>query len=359
MKYKITIYLFLMKMKFAILTLFILTLFIQIINLIEVSRIVQSSKFDMLTILHLSILKLPSTINQITPFSIIISTAFFYRYLISNNELVSMRNVGYSIIDIFKPVGFAIFLIGIIFLTFINPFAAFSEKIFESKTSKDLSSYYSIKIKNDEIWIKNMQEQKINFIKFSNVDLKNMTAENIKIIEIDNDKKKFYLAENGKLHNNDLNLQNVYLLNINTENHKIINNLDLKVNFKKHDIIDSISNYKHIPFYNYTQHLNSLKKFNLYSQEVSLFYLSEIFKPFFLIILGFIVMGFASKFKKYENFFKTLFFSISIGFGFFIFNEILTGLAVANYISFLFAYAILILISFIIGLYQSINIEVN
>ena len=55
MKYKITIYLFLMKMKFAILTLFMLTLFIQIINLIEVSRILQSNQFDMLSILHLSI----------------------------------------------------------------------------------------------------------------------------------------------------------------------------------------------------------------------------------------------------------------------------------------------------------------
>ena len=117
MKYKITLYLLSMKIKFFILTLFLLALFIQIINLIEVSRILKSDQFDIFSILYLSLLKLPSTINQITPFSIIISTAFFYRYLISNNELVSMRNVGYSIIDIFKPVGFAIFLIGIIFLS--------------------------------------------------------------------------------------------------------------------------------------------------------------------------------------------------------------------------------------------------
>ena len=68
---------------------------------------------------------------------------------------------------------------------------AFSEKKFELETSKDLSSLYSIKIKNNEIWIKNIQENKINFIKFSNFDLKNMTAENIKIIEIDNNNKTF------------------------------------------------------------------------------------------------------------------------------------------------------------------------
>ena len=359
MRYKITKYLISMKIKFNLLTLFFLAIFIQLINLIEVSRILESSKFDVISILYLSLLKLPTTINQIIPFAIIISTAFFYRYLISNNELISIRNIGYSIIDIYKPVGFAIFLVGIMFLTILNPLAALSEKKFELETAKDFSSLYSIKIKNDEIWIKNIQENITNFIKFSNFDLKNMTAKKIKIIEMNENKIEFYLAESGKLNKNNLNLQNVYFFNINTEKYGTINNLNLNVNFNKSDIINSISNYKYIPFYQYRNHINSLKKFNLYSQEVSLFYFSEIFKPFLLIILGFIVMGFASKFKKYENFFKTLFFSISIGFSFFVFNEIIKGLTVANYISFAFGYVILILISLLIGLYQSINIEVN
>ena len=58
-------------------------------------------------------------------------------------------------------------------------------------------------------------------------------------------------------------------------------------------------------------------------------------------------------------FFKILIYSILIGFIFFIFNEVLRGLTMANYISFLLAYSILIIISIVIGLYQSINIEVN
>ena len=65
--------------------------------------------------LYLSILKLPTSMQEIVPFAVIISTAFFYRNLVTNNELISMRNIGYSIIDIYKPVCFAIFLIGIFF----------------------------------------------------------------------------------------------------------------------------------------------------------------------------------------------------------------------------------------------------
>ena len=76
MRYKITIYLLSLKIKFIIITLFLLALFIQIINLIEVSRIVESSNMNMFTILYLSLLKLPSTINKIIPFAIIISTNY-------------------------------------------------------------------------------------------------------------------------------------------------------------------------------------------------------------------------------------------------------------------------------------------
>ena len=103
MKNKISIYLFLMKIKYILTTLFFISLFIQIINILEVSRIVENQNLDFIKIIYLSLLKLPNTMLEILPFAIVISTAFLYRNLISNNELISMRNVGYSIIVIFKP----------------------------------------------------------------------------------------------------------------------------------------------------------------------------------------------------------------------------------------------------------------
>ena len=186
-----------------------------------------------------------------------------------------------------------------------------------------------------------------------------MTADNIKIIEISKNYKNFYLAKIGKLKDKNLELYDVDIFNIDNEKYKKIKFLNLNINFDNNDIVNSISNYKFVPFYNYSKHIESLKKFNLYSSEVSFYYLSEIFKPFFLIILGFIVMGYASKFKRNENFFKILFFSILIGFVFFVFNEIVTALTIINYIPFWFAYIIMLGIPLILGLYQSINIEIN
>ena len=130
MKNKISIYLFTMKLKYIFLTLFFISLFAQIINLLEVGKIIENKNLNIVTILYLSILKLPTSMQEIVPFAVIISTAFFYRNLVTNNELISMRNVGYSIIDIYKPVCCAILLIGIFFLFIINPIATSFEKNF-------------------------------------------------------------------------------------------------------------------------------------------------------------------------------------------------------------------------------------
>ena len=102
-----------------------------------------------------------------------------------------------------------------------------------------------------------------------------------------------------------------------------------------------------------------LKKFNLYSSEISLHYLSEILKPFFLVVIGFIVMGYSGKFKRNENFFKVLFISILIGFSLFMFKEIIGAISIMYSISFIIAYLIIILIPILIGLYFVTNIEKN
>ena len=70
-------------------------------------------------------------------------------------------------------------------------------------------------------------------------------------------------------------------------------------------------------------------------------------------------MGFSSRFKRNENFFKILFFSILVGFTFFIFKEIITLFTISNSIPFWFAYIIMLGIPLIIGLYQTIKIEIK
>ena len=130
------------------------------------------------------------------------------------------------------------------------------------------------------------------------------------ILLFSNNKKEVTLAKKGTFSKKTFNLEHVTKLNIDNNNYYRSKNEVIDLNFNRSDIIDAISNYKIIPFYKYYNHVENLKKFDLYSNEISLYYISELLKPLFLMIIGFVVMGFSSQFRRNENFFKVLFIHI-------------------------------------------------
>ena len=355
---KINFYLFTLASKYILINLIIITILVLFLNLLEISRILEKENTTLGFFLLLSLLKLPTIISEIIPFVVILSIAFLFKNLITNNELISIRNMGFSILDIFKPIAIAIFLFGLFILLFINPLAANFENNFNTLTSKKYPNMYSIKFINEGMWIKNISDDNNkNYINISKINLDNMNAEEIKILNINNKFNKIIIAEKGEIIDKIFKLQNVSILNINNDKFEKVEFYNLILNFDKSNIIDSILNFKFIPFYKYKKHVNNLKKFNLHSSEVSLYYLSEILKPIFLVIIGFTVMGFSGKFKRNENFFKVLFISILIGFLIFLLKEIVTALTTTMEISFIFSYFIIFMFPLIIGLYQMIRIE--
>ena len=354
----INFYLFTLASKYILINLIIITILVLFLNLLEISRILEKENTTLGFFLLLSLLKLPTIISEIIPFVVILSIAFLFKNLITNNELISIRNMGFSILDIFKPIAIAIFLFGLFILLFINPLAANFENNFNTLTSKKYPNMYSIKFINEGMWIKNISDDNNkNYINISKINLDNMNAEEIKILNINNKFNKIIIAEKGEIIDKIFKLQNVSILNINNDKFEKVEFYNLILNFDKSNIIDSILNFKFIPFYKYKKHVNNLKKFNLHSSEVSLYYLSEILKPIFLVIIGFTVMGFSGKFKRNENFFKVLFISILIGFLIFLLKEIVTVLTTKMEISFIFSYFIIFMFPLIIGLYQMIRIE--
>ena len=334
---KIKLYIFKLTCKYIVLNIIFISILVLFINLLEISRLIdqESSNFNLFILL--SFLKIPSILIETLPFVIIISISFLFRYLINNNELISMRNAGLSIIDIYKPISIAILFFALVSLIFINPIAAKFERQFDSVTSKDFTNIYSIKIINEGLWIKNnLSEEEINFLNISKINMNTMEVEKVKILNINKNKNKYIIANKEKKKKKILHLNEVIIFDV--EN-------------------NSISNYKFIPFYKYKNHVDNLKKFNLYSSEITLYYISEITKPFFLVIIGFVVMGFSGKYKRNENFFKILFISILIGFLAYMLKEFVIAFSTSLDLSYMFSYFIIFSVPFIIGLYQIIKIE--
>ncbi len=356
--YKLNKYLFFLSLKYVLINLLIVSIFIIFLNLIEISRILDKEDRSIVTYLYLTFLKLPTILNEILPFVTIIGITFLIRYLINNNELVSMRNIGYSIFDIYLPIAISVFIIGLFFLLILNPLSANFENKFEDIVNKKDNSLYSIKVSNNEMWIKNnINTDTSSFINIQNIDLKDMIADKVKILLVGNNKNNLIQAKKGIFEKNLLLLENAKFYDIINDEYKEIDIYKLEINFNKKNILNSITNYRLIPFYKYHLHTKTLKKFNLYTPEIGLYYISEVLKPLFIIMLSFVILGFSGKFKRNDNFFKILFISILIGFLIFFFKEIITKLSISLNINFILSYLIIFLFPFIIGLYQVIKIE--
>ena len=207
---KINYYLFNLTNRYLIINFFIISIFIIFINFLELSRVISENDKNLFNFLYLSFLKFPSILNEIVPFVTIISISFLIRNLINNNEFVSMRNLGYSIFDIFLPIAVSVFLVGLFFLLFLNPLSVFMESKYELRLDKKENSLYSIKISDKEMWIKNqIDEFNSSFINIKNIDLKDMKANDIKILLISNNSNKFILAEKGEFKDNIFVLKNI------------------------------------------------------------------------------------------------------------------------------------------------------
>ena len=355
---RINLYLFFLTNKYLIVNFIIISLFILFINLLELSRVLPEDSKSLFNYLYLSFLKYPSILNEIIPFVTIISISFLIRNLINNNELVSMRNLGYSIFDIFLPIAISVFITGLIFLILINPISAMMANKYDLKIDKRDLNLHSIKISNNEMWIKNeIDNQNSSFINIKNIDLKDMNARDIKILLISDQSNKFILAASGEFRENFFSLKNVKYYNFLDESYENLESLEFEINFNKENLLNSISKYKLIPFYKYINHSQTLSKFNLYSEEIGLYYLSEVLKPIFIVVLAFVIVGFTSKFQRNENFFKVLFIAISIGFLIFLLKEIISKLTISLSMNIYLSCLVIFLIPLFIGLYQVIKIE--
>ena len=356
--YKIKIYLLNTSIKYVLINQILILFLIIFINLIELSRVVEKENQNLLNYIYLSFLKIPSIVNETSPFVIIISTAFLFRYLIKNNELIAMRNIGFSIFDIFQPISIGIFIYGLFILLLVNPITAVSEIKYEKYLNNQNENMYSIKFSENNLWIKNKNTNDgIYYINIKNFNIKDMIAKDIEILSIQKDKREFFQSDNGIIKDKNFDLNDVNLFDVLNDKYFYHKKYILNLNFSKESILASNINYKNIPYYNYINHVKTMKKFNLYSSAVGLFYLSEVLKPIFMILLAFVVMSFSAKYKRNDSFFKVLFYAVLIGFAFYVLREIINKFTITFDVNFLFSYLIIFIIPFIIGLYKTIQIE--
>ena len=144
--------------------------------------------------IFLVLLSLPSIIYEIFPFIFLISSQLIFLNLIESGELNTFKNHGLTNFKLIKLIAMVSFLFGIFIITFFYNFSASLQfKYLDLKKDFTNDNKYLATITENGLWIKDEDDEIINFINAKNVTINYL--ENVDIIQLD---KNFNLIKNIK-----------------------------------------------------------------------------------------------------------------------------------------------------------------
>ena len=142
----------------------------------------------------LVILNIPSLIFEIFPFIFLLTSQFFFIYLIENDEINIFKNNGLSNIKLIYLVTVLSFISGIIIITLFYNFSAVLQfKYLDIKKNFTNDNKYLATITENGLWIKDETNNKINFINAKTFSINSLKE--VDIIQLD---KNFNFEKNIK-----------------------------------------------------------------------------------------------------------------------------------------------------------------
>ncbi len=212
-------YLIKLYIKNILIVLFIFLFLIFLIDFIELYRrasdkinLVKSENNFVVTLIYMALLKSPSTLKNILPITILISSIFTFIRWRQNNYFVIVRTIGISLLKTILPICLSVLCIGFFSLVFLNPISNFTNHKF-----KNLEKFYfghkkedSISLSKNGIWIRKKTPDGFLIIKASNMKVNKDVLQKVEIFKFDNSsnfRNKVY-SETAKLDNDKLILNN-------------------------------------------------------------------------------------------------------------------------------------------------------
>ena len=213
--------------------------------------------------IFLVLLNLPSIIYEIFPFIFLISSQFIFLNLLERGELITLKNHGLSNIKLIKLISIISFLSGIFIISiFYNFSASLQFKYLDIKKNFTKDNKYLATITENGLWIKDEDENTINFINARKFNLN--ILDDVDIIQLN---KNFEFIKNIK--SKKANIQkNKWIL----YNSMIIDNNNFVI---KEDEISFFSNFTYNEISSLFSNLSSLtlwKLINLKNDYLSINY---------------------------------------------------------------------------------------
>jgi lipopolysaccharide export system permease protein len=196
---------------------------ILLINLLDEFNFFKSKKdLKFIFFIIFTILKIPNVLINLFPFIVLFGGIVFYLKIYNHNEVISLRVMGYSNIQIILIPALTSFVIGYIIVFLIVPFSSSMLKYYENLRSEYNEEKNLVFVNETGIWILDKSEKEKNIIRIEKISKDFSVISQITIYNYDsyNNFIKRIDATEGIIKDKNWQLNKVHIISSNKKNNK-------------------------------------------------------------------------------------------------------------------------------------------
>ncbi len=288
-------------------------------------------------IFQLAIFNFFSLIEFIIPIVAFFAALLAYILLIKNSEFLIIGSVGISNLKILIPAVMIYFVVGVFFVTIINPLSAvFYDRYTELEYKYIAKSDKFASITKNGIWLKQFNDEKdISSVLYAQqISNSGSTLLNFMLLEYDAkgifqgrlDGKKAFL-KNGFWVMNDVQISPKY------DQASFNNKLRYATNIKSSDITNSLSSPDSISIWKMGKFINFLEDLGYSAREFKLYYYNLIILPFFMSFLAILAFSLVVDLKQNSKITKTVVTAFVLIFVIYFLSNLLDALGSSSQVS--------------------------
>jgi lipopolysaccharide export system permease protein len=196
---------------------------ILLINLLDEFNFFKSKKdLKFIFFLIFTVLKIPNVLINLFPFIILFAGIVFYLKIYNYNEVISLRVMGYSNIQIILIPALTSFVIGYVIVFLIVPFSSSMLRYYEDLRSEYNETKNLVFVNETGIWILDKNEKEKNIIRIEKINKDFSVVSQITIYNYDasNNFIRRIDATEGTIKDKNWLLNKVNIISINKKNNK-------------------------------------------------------------------------------------------------------------------------------------------
>ncbi len=264
--------------------LIIMTSLVFILNLLSELEFFKEINVEIYFTLFLSLLNSPSTIFEMLPFILLITTQLFFIKLFNNNEIEIFKYSGTKNSKIITTISIVTFVGGILFISlFYNFSSSFKNFYLEIKSKYTSDGKYLAVITNNGLWIKDEINNKILIINSSEIKQNHLINNFITEFDSNYNVIRNIRSEKIDITNSKWKIDKPRIYEKN--NYEIKNLVILDTNFDYKRIQSLYSNLSSLNFLQLYELRKNYKKLNYSLTEINIQLLKLISYPLYLLLI--------------------------------------------------------------------------